>query len=150
MATLSIINNFSLDSNGRTKEGKQGLAADAIADAYTALAVTGTTHYVEGVLATAAVATVYDDDDDLPADWDYRYFWADQICYIQIIGPTMNVIFKVAPYVPFVLPGYDSILAAANATPITGGAEPTLSDIDSVVIGNYSGNSMNYLFAVID
>ncbi len=150
MATLSIVNNFELDSNGRIKTGKQGLSTAEFSDAYPGLTVTGTCHMVEGVLATATVATVYDDDDDLPADFDYLYFWADQICYIQIIGPTMSVVFKVAPYLPFVLPGYDSLTAAASSSAIAGGSEPAPSDIDSIVIGNYSGDSMNYLFAVID
>ena len=149
MSTLSIVSNFSLDSQGRLKTGKQGAIADADTDPFD-VTVTGTCHYVEGVLATAAVATAYDDDDDVPTDWDYLYFWGDQILYIQIIGPTMHVVFKVAATVPFWLPGYDSLVAAANATAITGGTEPTMSDIDSIVIGNYSGTSANYLLALID
>ena len=149
MATLSIINNFSLPTQGRTITGKQGASTDASTTAF-AYTVSGTVHEVIGSLATASVATVYDDDNDVPADWDYLYFWADYDCYIQIIGPTMNVIFKVEATIPFVLPGFDSINAAANATEITGGTEPTMSDIDSIVIGNYSGSTMNYHFIVID
>lgn len=149
MASLEIISNFSLTSQGIVKVGKQGAAADAATDPLS-VTVTGTCHYLTGVLATATVNTVYDDDDDFPIDWDYLYFWSDQICYIQIVGSGSNVILKVAVTVPFWLPGYDSVLAAANTTIITGGAEPTLTDIDSVVIGNYSGSAMNYVFAVID
>ena len=149
MATLSIVSNFSLDSQGRIKTGKQGAIADDPTTPFD-ITVTGTCHYVEGVLATAAVVTAYDDDDDVPADWDYLYFWADQIVYIQIIGPTMNVVFKVQAQVPFWLPGFDSMVAAANATAIAGGAEPTMSDIDSIVVGNYSGTSANWLLAIID
>jgi len=149
MATLSIVNNFELDSQGNTKSGKQG-AATAGFNTPLEITVTGTCHHVTGSLATASVATVYDDDDDVPADWDYLYFWADQDCYIQIIGSGTNVVFKVEAYQPFVLPGFDAMLAAANTTAITGGTEPTLTDIDQVVIGNYSGNTMNYVFAVID
>ncbi len=149
MASLSIVNNFSLLSNGRYKYGKQGLADAALATAL-AISVNGTTHYVEGSLATASIVTVFDDDDDVPADWVYLYYWADQISYIQIIGSATNAIFKVAATQPFVLAGYDSILAAANTTPIAGNSEPTLTDIDSIVLGNYSGSTMNYLFAVIN
>ena len=149
MATLNILNSFSLVTQGRTVTGKQGDADDGVDDPM-ALTVTGTVHEVIGSLATAAVATVFDDDDDVPADWDYLYFWADADCYIQIIGPAMNVVFKVEATVPFVLPGFDSIRAAADATAITGAAEPTMSDIDSVLIGNYSGGAMNYHFALID
>lgn len=149
MATLNIVNSFSLLSQGLYKYGKQGAPDDTITTAY-GITVTGTTHYVVGSLATATAVTVYDDDDDTPADWDYLYYWADQITYIQIIGSGSNVVFKVAAYQPFALPGYDSMLAAANTTPITGGAEPSLTDIDSVVLGNYSGNTANFVFAVID
>ena len=112
--------------------------------------MSGTRHVVSGTLATAAVVTVYDDDNDVPADWDYLWYCADQISYIQIIGSGSNVILKCAAYQPFVLNGYDRILAAADTTAITGGSEPTLTDIDSIVLGNYSGNSMSYLFIVID
>ena len=149
MATLYITNNFELSSQGIDSSGKQGLAASALADPY-GITVTGTKHQVIGSLATAAVTTVYDDDNDTPADWDYLYYWADQISYIQIIGSGSNVIIKLAAYQPFTLAGYDVMLAAADTTAITGGTEPTGTDIDSIVIGNYSGNTMNYVFAVID
>lgn len=149
MATLEIINNFSLDSNGRIKTGKQGAAADGFSEEFPlAATIAGTCHFIEGLLSTAAVLTVFDDDDDVPADWDYLYFWADQDMYIQLISTT-NVIFKCQAKVPFTL-SYDSLLAAANATAITGGTEPTLVDIDSVVLGNYSGTPANFLFALID
>src|SRR3990167_5528841 len=141
MATLSIINNLSLPTQGNTFTGKQGLAANGFSTALT-ITVTGTVHSVVGSLATATVVTVYDDDNDVPADWDYLYFWADVDMYIQIIGSTTNVIFKVLAKVPFTLT-YDSMLAAADTTIITGGTEPTLTDIDSVVIGNYSGGTGN-------
>lgn len=149
MATLEIVNNFSLAAQGVTAAGKQGSADDNFADAFE-VTVSGTYHKLVGSLATAAVAVVYDDDDDFPADWDYLYYWADQVSYVQLVGSGSNVVFKVAAKQPFVLPGYDSLLAAANTTAITGGSEPTLTDIDQVVVGNYSGNTMNYLFCVID
>lgn len=149
MATLTINNNYELVAQGLTSSGKQGLAASTLETPYD-ITVTGTEHKVIGSLATATVRTVYDDDDDAPADFDYLYFWADQICYIQIIGSGSNVIIKLAACQPFVLPGYNLILAAANTTIITGGSEPTGTDIDSIVIGNYSGNTMNFVFAVID
>lgn len=149
MATLNIVNNFSLESQGSTFTGKQGLAASEFAEEF-GITVTGTIHQVIGSLATASVKAVYDDDDDVPADWDYLFFWADQDCYIQIIGSGTNVTFKVAAKQPFVLPGFDLVLGAADTTAITGGTEPTLQDVDQVTIGNYSGTTMNYLFAIID
>ncbi len=149
MATLKIISNFEMSSQGLDISGKQGAAT---ADAETALSitVTGTVHKVVGTLATATVITIYDDDDDYPADWDYAFFWADADCYIQIIAGSTNVVFKVEATVPFWIPGFDSCLPAANATLITGGTEPTLTDIDSIAIGNYSGSSLNYVLAIID
>lgn len=148
-ATLSIVSNFSLPTQGRTLTGKQGAATDSFDEALD-ITVDGQVHEVIGSLATATVVTAYDDDDDVPADWDYLYFWADQDCYIQIIGSASNVIFKVEATVPFWLSGFDSVLAAANTTAITGGSEPILTDIDSIVIGNYSGSTMNYHLAIID
>jgi hypothetical protein len=147
-ATLSIINNFSLDSQGVPKSGKQGTSTDAPTTAFE-ITVTGTAHHVTGTLATATIATVWDDDDDLPADWDYLFYWADQDTYIQVIGPSMSVVFKVLAKVPFTLT-YDGLTAAASATAIAGNSEPTPSDIDSIVIGNYSGTAANYTFSVID
>lgn len=148
MATLSIVNNFQLDSQGVLKTGKQGAAADGFSDEFD-ITVTGTCQQLTGTLATATANTVFDSD-DFPATWLYLYYWADQISYIQIIGSGTNARFKVAAKQPFVLPGYNSILASADTTPITGGAEPSLTTISKVVIGNYSGNAMNYLFAVIN
>lgn len=146
--TLQIVNNFDLLSNGLHKYGKQGSADDALATAML-ISVNGTCHYVAGSLTTATVVTVFDDDDDVPADWVYLYYWADQITYIQLIGSGSNAILKLAAEQPIAFGGYDSILCAANTTPITGVSEPSLTDIDSVVLGNYSGNTANYVFAVI-
>jgi hypothetical protein len=148
-ATLSIVNNFEMESLGTVKRGKQGSIADAFDEAFD-LTVDGACHIVEDELATSSVATLWDEDDDSPADFDYMHFWADQDCYIQIIGTGTNVIFKVEAKVPFVLPGFDDILAAANTTAITGGAEPSLTAIDSIIVGNYSGQTMSYSAKFID
>ena len=146
--TVDILNNLTMSSQGRTVAAKQGAAANDAADVVS-ITVDGVIHDMIGSLATATVVTVWDDDNDKPADWDYLFFWADVDMYIQIIGSTTNVIFKVLAKVPFTLT-YDSMLAAADTTIITGGTEPTLTDIDSVVIGNYSGGTGNYVFAVFD
>lgn len=39
---------------------------------------------------------------------------------------------------------------SATTTQITGGAEPSLEDIDSIMLGNYSGSTMNYSVALVD
>lgn len=148
MSILSILNSFQLDSQGLTKSGKQGAIADALDTPYE-VTVTGNINYQTGQIATASIVTLFDDDNNQPADWDYLYLWADQPVYLQLIGSGSNVIFKIAAYQPFVLPGFDSLLAAANTTPITT-TEPTLTDIDAVVLGNYSGSTASYVFAAID
>lgn len=149
MPTLYIQNNFSLNSQGNVKSGKQGDILSSVLDPL-AVTVVGQTHSVTGALATASAVTVYDDDDDVPADWVYLYFWADQDCYLQLIVAGASCVFKVKALQPFVLPGFDAILPAASATPIAGGAEPVPLDIDSVVIGNYSGSTLNYVFSVVN
>lgn len=146
--SLNIINNFTAVIDGNTYTGKQGDVDDALADQY-AITTTGPAHVVPGSLATATVVTVFDDDDDVPADWDYFYLWTEVDMYVQIIASATNVVHKVKAKVPFVL-GYDSLLAAANTTAITGGAEPSVTDIDSVVLGNYSGNTGKFLAAFFD
>ena len=151
MATLKITNNFELVSQGITVVGKAGAIADA-ADAQfliDAVTITGNLHRVANTLATATVVTIYDDD-DFPIDWDYGFFWADVDMYLQIIAGSTNCVFKVLAKVPFVIPGYDSILPAANSTLITGGTEPTMTDIDSIAVGNYSGGTGNYVLALMD
>jgi hypothetical protein len=145
-ATLEILNSFSMETQGRTLTGKQGTSTDLVTDAKE-ITVDGTAHDVIGSLATATGKTVWDEDDDVPADWDYLYFWADQDCYLQLIGQTTQVSLPIKAGVPHTQYG-DQILAAANTTALV--AAPSLEDIDSVRIWNESGNTMNYHFAVID
>ena len=155
MATLSIINSFSMASQGVTRTGKQGAAANSATTAFdltasTTPAIAGTIHSVTDTLATATVVTIWDEDSDSPVDFDYFHVWADQIFYVQVIGTATNFIVKVAAYVPFVLAGFDDILAAADTTIITGGAEPSVTAVDSIVLGNYSGTTMNYVASFIN
>lgn len=148
MATLSVISNFRVTSQGITYSGKQGSTDDATTDPFD-VTVTGNVHQVNGTLATATVTTPFDDDDDAPADWDFLFVWTSVDMYLQLIGSGSNIIFKLLAKVPFMLT-YDSLLAVGNTTAITGGTEPTLTDIDSILLGNYSGGSGNYNFAVVD
>lgn len=152
MATLKIINNFTLDSDGILTLAKQGAAANLITDeqSLTTVTITGTCHYRKGTLATATANTIYDSSNDYPATFDYLFFWADVAMYLQLIGSATCSTQKVAALVPFVLAGYGIILGAANTTPITGGTEPVCTAVTKAVIGNYSGGSGNYVFGVID
>lgn len=150
MAILSLLNNFELPlASGTTITAKQGEVADAI-DTPFEYTVSGYVHHVTNTLATATVHTIYDDDSDVPADFDYGWFWCSVDMYLQIIGSGSNVIFKVEAFMPFIIPGFDTILAAADTTVITGGAEPSLTDIDSIAVGNYSGGAGVYELYLID
>ncbi len=153
MSTLTIINNFLLDSDGVETIGKQGVTTDAITDGYSlatsGLTITGTSKLLKGQLATATVNLLYDASVDFPATFDYLFLWTDQTCYIQVIGSATNATLKIAAQVPYTLSGFGSILAAANGTPISGGSEPAVSAVSKVYLGNYSGNLLNYLFAVV-
>lgn len=146
--TLEIINSFIAVIDGNTYTGKQGEITDLITDEF-AITVTGPSHIVPGSLATASIVTVFDDDDDVPIDWVYFYLWTEVDMYVQIIASATNVVHKIKAKVPFVL-SYDSLLAAANTTPISGGSEPSVTDIDSVVLGNYSGNTGKFLAAFLN
>lgn len=161
MATLNIINNISMTSQGSTTVVKQGTSTSDSGTAFQ-VSVDGNVHQVKSTLATASVVTLWDEDDDTPANFDYFIYWADQDTYLQFISagagsPTNgSFIIKVEANEPFVMPGFDEMLAQASTTAITGGTEPsgltnpTWGDIDSIVMGNYSGSTVNYNVAVID
>lgn len=147
-ATLNVVNNFSIASQGVTSTGRQGLATSNFSDQY-GVTVTGLVDGgTPGQLATASVVTLFDSNSRLQT-WVYAFLWVDQIAYLQLIGSATNAVLKVAPYQPFVLPGYQLVLAAANTTPIAGGAEPSLTTISKVVLGNYSGTTLNYVWSAV-
>lgn len=149
MASLNILNRFSVVGTGAVEHsGKQGAVADGVNDELV-VTVSGDVHQVSGTLATAAVRTVYDNDDDAPTSWNYLWFWCSVDMYLQIILATGNLIHKVLATTPFNM-SWPSALVAANTTVIAGGVEPTLEAVDSIVIGNYSGGSGTFNFAVVD
>lgn len=147
---LEIINNFTISTQGDTIDGKQGAAVDGMNDPFAFQATNGTAQKRIGTLATATVVSIYDEDSDYPTGFEYFHFWADQDCYLQFIAQATHVVHKVEAKTPFVLPGFDDILGAASTTAITGGTEPTLSKIDSIILGNYSGTTLNWKAAWIN
>lgn len=148
MATLNIINNFSIEVNGVEFSGKQGPAADDFNEEY-GKTVDGYVQPQIGNLATGAVRTLWDEDDDNPTGFDFLYFWADQDCYLQLIGQTSNTQILVKAKEPFTLSS-DQIICAANTTVMSAGVTPSVEAIDSVVVSNVSGSAANYTFYVID
>lgn len=143
-ATLEIINSLSMESNGSTTTAKQGATTDVATEPFD-LTVAGSALEVKGSLATASGKTLWDEDNDVPVDLLYGHFWADQDCYLQLIGQSTNVTVPISAKVPFVFGA--GILAAANTTVLS--AEPSLEDLDSVRVWNESGNTMNYRLVII-
>jgi hypothetical protein len=143
---LNISNYFSVVAQGRSHMGKQGNATDDPKTEYP-ISVTGNVSDVTGQLLTATVQQVLDSL-TVTQPWSYMHYWADQDSDIQLIGSSTNVILKCKALVPFVM-SYDGILAAANTTPITGGATPSLQQLASIYIGNYSGSTMNYTISFV-
>ncbi len=148
-ATLSIVSNFSLPTQGRTLTGKQGAAANDFDEAFT-VSVAGTVHNIIFSAADNTVKTLWDDDDDLPATFDYGYFWADQDCFLQLVATATHVIFKILATVPFWIPGFGSLLAAANTTPMVTGADPVVTALDSILCLNRSGTTLNGQLILVD
>mgnify|MGYP001569343244 CR=1 FL=1 len=143
MATINVINTVEcIVQGGNTISGKQGLSTDTATDPVE-ITIDGDAHAVPGTLATATAVTIYDDDNDVPIDFDYMFIWTSVDMYLQIIGATGNVVFHLLAEVPFVL-SYDDFLAVGNTTPLSGAA-PTTEDIDSIVLQNNSGGSGKYL-----
>ncbi len=136
--SLSITNNFSLNNQGQIITGQQGAITTAPTAAFV-IATTGTSKYLEGTLATATVVTAYNAANDFPATFIYAFYWADQVSYIQLVGSATNCVLKVAA----------TQLAAASTSIITGGSEPAVETLAKIVLGNYSGVSMNYILAII-
>lgn len=148
MATLNITNFFELDSQGAVKTGKQGTSTDGPKTPFP-VTVTGLCHQITGTVADDAIETIWDEDSDTPADFDYLHFWADQDCYLQIIGAATNVIFPIEAKVPFVLSA-NTMLAAADTTAMTAGVAPSVAAIDSIIVSNMSGSALNYVASIID
>lgn len=148
--SLSIINNFTGTlQGGATLVGKQGLAANGMADTYSPT-ITGLGKQFQSQLATATVVTVYDNSVDSLAAFIYLHYWADQATYIQLITAATNVKIKLGAYIPFSFGGYCTMLAAASTSAITGGSEPATVAIAKVVLGNYSGTTANLVFTIFD
>lgn len=146
MSTLKIINNFTIDTLGRTRTGKQGAAVNDF-DAEHEVTVDGTMHEYIGPVATATVKKVWDKDTHLPTGFDYGYFWSDTACYLQLVSGATEVVIPVTALVPVAVP--HSIVATAGTTDITGGSEPTVAVLDHINVGNYSGGSLNCQLSLI-
>lgn len=147
-ATLEILDTFDVEINGVAYSGKQGAAADND-DTPFEVTLTGQIHNTGTTLATATVAKAWDKDTHFPITFLQLYFWYDQDVYLQFVTAATNVIIKCTAKTPYRLT-YNGLLAAANTTDITGGAEPTLAALDHINVGNYSGNTANYLLAVMN
>lgn len=148
MATLYVGNYLSMLNDGSEITAKHGETTDAVQTPF-AVTVTGNVHQAKNTLATATVRALWDSTNFVPATFAYAHFVADQICYLQLRTSAAQIIHKIAAKEPFVLPGYSTILPAANTTIMAGGTEPTTVAITSIVLGNYSGSTLNYALSLI-
>lgn len=152
MSTLNIVNYAILDEGGVQTVAKQGAFADSELTAFTVTGATITGNRIPRrfTLATAAVAKIFDSAFDTPSTFDYAHFVSDVDMYLQIINSANNVIFKVMAKVPFVIPGYGSLVAAAATTAIAGNSEPTVAAVAKIYAGNYSGGPGIGVLTIID
>lgn len=148
MATLLITNYFSLQNEGVEISGKQGSITDDPKEPFS-ITITGNSQQIQGTCATATVKKLWDDDESLTATITYFFFWSDQNCYLQFVSGSTNFTIQILAKVPFIMSG-NTLLAAANTTDITGGATPSVAEIDHINIGNYSGNTLNFNAIVIE
>lgn len=150
MASLRLVVNLEMLSQGSPFRAKQGAAANAALD-WLLTTVDGEIHERRGSVAASSAETLYDaSQDDLPATFDALFFWSDKACHLQLIdinATGTNVIIPILALWPFIL-GDGDLLAAADETAITNDGT-TLRPIDKVVVGNGSGAAANYLFAII-
>jgi hypothetical protein len=146
--SLTVVNNLTaVGVGGTVLLAKQGGVAAEFDEGY-AVTVTGYPLSIEAAIPTATVVKVYDDDTHTPANPLYWHFWATANLYVQFVGATSQFTVPLHAYVPLVLYG-NTILAAANTTDLTGGAEPTLEDVDHVNLANYSGGSADYKVVIV-
>lgn len=152
---IEVLNNFEMTIRGVTFTGKQGLAADGITEAF-AISVDGKAHAMAFELAVDTTKTLWDDDDDLPDDFDFMFFWGDQNCFLQVIASATNFIVPVLAKVPFILaPKIDAAsptakcLGAANTTAMS--ATPSTTEIDSILVRHaIASTTMNGYFFLVD
>lgn len=147
-ATLEILDSFTTEINGITYSGKQGSATDNV-DTPFAVTLTGQIHDGGTQLATASVAKVWDKDTHFPTTFLQVFLWSDQDLYIQLVTAATNSIMKCTAKTPYRIT-FNGLLAAADTTDITGGSEPTLAALDHINLGNYSGNTANYTFKLMN
>ena len=146
MATLKILGSTSLTTQGSTFACKQGPTTAGFMVPLE-VTITGTAHGGPNTLATATAVTLWDDDDDSPVDWDAFAYCGDQDAHLQFIGTATNIILGVRANMPFLM-GKDLVLGAANTTAMS--SAPSTTAVDSIVLFQASGSTMNYSFFVYD
>lgn len=151
---LNVLCNFEMTIRGVTITGRQGVD-DATADSDPfVITVDGNASQNPFTLATATALTIWDDDDDRPTDFDFFFFVADENMFVQVIMSATSFTVPVLAGVPFILsPKTDELtakaLGAASTTPMSGTA-PSVTEIDSIVIQNNSGNEAHGFAFIVD
>lgn len=150
--TLAAIGNFEITVRGKVISLWQGVDDDGTITDPMMITVDGDCHHVPFTLLTATAVTIWDDDDDKPADFDFFFFVATQNMFIQVINSATSWTIPHLAGVPFFFaPKTDGLtaksLGAASTTPMSGSA-PSVTEVDSIVIQNNSGNTA-YGFAFL-
>lgn len=151
---LDVTCAFSMTIRGKVYEMWQGTDSDGTAGDPFAVTVDGDSLALPFTLATATALTVWDDDVNKPADFDFFFFVATQNMFVQIIASATSFTVPVLAGVPFILaPKTDAltakVLGAASTTAMSGSA-PSVTEVDSIVIQNNSGNTAYGFAFVVD
>lgn len=146
-AILEVINQARiLDNTGVEAFAKQGAAADR-AETPFEVTVTGSLFRQVATLPTANIATLWTAANDLPAMFAYGFLWTDQAAFLQRIGSATNAVDPITAEVPFTFGG--TILGAGTTTLISAGAPPSVTALSKIVLGNYSGVTLNYSLLLV-
>lgn len=150
-AILDIVNNLELVNQGITLDAKQGAITDLMATPYrlsNGITVNGNVHRVANSLATGTAVLVYDAATAPIATFVYGHFWADVTMYVQLITSTTESRERIDAKAPKTFSG--KLIASGGTTPITGGAEPGVTAISKIYVGNYTGSVGNYILTLVN
>lgn len=145
MATLNVTNFVSIFANGAEHVLKQGTSASDPKTPFE-ISVTGRIFDQGSDLADDAAKALWVAANDYPATFDHGWFWADQDCYLQLIGTATNVVVPVKADVPVYIP--PSLLAAEDTTVIS--ATPTVTALSKIACWNASDSTLNWRLLLVD
>jgi hypothetical protein len=146
--SLYVRNSFNATINNCPLQGYQGTSGF---DDPATITLAGKSKIVPSSLASGGSFLVYDDSVDTEVV-DIMHLWvkSDQAFYLQLITAATEVrIGPLAANVPHSLSAYATLkLLASAGTTAMSTVEPVTADVKKILLGNFSGSTMNYLFGV--